>query len=74
MLLGYSIGLLCSFGMFFLGRQMATRPEMLARVFFWAPRFASAYSRAVGRFFFIGGIVGVAFYLLLLLLLVVRHI
>jgi len=74
MLLGYSIGLLLCFGVFALGKQMIARPEMLARIFSWAPHFATAYSRIVGRFFFVMGIIGMAFYLILLVLLAVQHI
>ncbi len=74
MLLGYSIGLLLCCGVFALGKQMIAKPEMLARIFSWAPRFAMAYSRIAGRFFFVMGIIGMVFYLVLLIRLAVRHI
>ncbi len=62
LVLSYSIGLLFSCGVFALGRWMKLNPSKAERIFWWMPRMASGYFKIVGPFFMIGGIVGVSFY------------
>lgn len=73
-MLGYSIGFIFCCAAFAIGKYMATKPETAERIFSWAPGYAGLYFRYAGRFFFGVGIVGMAFYLVLLSLLVVHHI
>jgi len=62
----YLIGILFSLGMFFIGKAMRLNPEAAERIFFWMPRFAAAYFRVAGTFFWVFGMIGIISYALLM--------
>jgi hypothetical protein len=72
----YSIGLIFSCGLFFGARYSLAHLEKMASIFAWSPiRWTNAFIRFGARFFLVASVVGIIFYISLVILAVIgKHV
>jgi hypothetical protein len=66
MLIGSIIALGLCVAMFSASRALKKRPELAAKVMWWAPRAATTYVRYASVFFMVMSGVGIVFYVILI--------